>query len=114
MNELSDPGFSPLAAVKQQPICCLFPLLSSYTLHQTVKFQFSLGLYPPMCVSLEGLNLFLLFSVFFFFELTRLLSGRNGTLCVKKRDSESIIKAHRLYAQRQMVSPFSVCVEDHS
>lgn len=48
------------------------------------------------------------------FLSSRALSGRNGTLCVKKRGSESIIKARRLHAQRRMVSPSSVCAEHHS
>lgn len=43
------------------------------------------------------------------FLSSRVLSGWNGTLCVKKRGSESIIKARRLHAQRRMVSPSSVC-----
>lgn len=84
MNELNIPAlFFPLIATKQEIICCLFSLFHP-VLHQTVKFQFCLGLNPLMCVSLEGLNLFLLFSLFSFLSL-RVLSGRNGTLCVKKR-----------------------------
>lgn len=84
-------------------------------LHQTVIFRLSLGLNPPppTCVSLEGLNPFSSILSLLFFS-SRVLSGRNGTLRVKKRGGESIIKARRLRAHRRMVSPSLVCTEDHS
>lgn len=96
----------------------LLSLPSPFILYSTKLLNSnSAWVYIPRCVfpSKDSTSFFYsLSSSFFFFELARLLSGRNGTLCVKKRDSESIIKAHRLYAQRRMVSPFSVCAEDHS
>lgn len=61
-----------LANLQQELHVDLLSFLSLFfhpVLHQTVKFQFSLGLNPLMCVSLEGLAPFLLFSLFFFYKL---------------------------------------------
>lgn len=53
-------------------------------LHQTVKFQFSLGLNPPTYISLEGLTPFLLFSLFFF-ELASSFRSKWYLMCKEER-----------------------------
>lgn len=62
-------------------ICCLFFLVLSTKL---LKFQFSLGLNPLMCVSLEGLTPFLLFSLFFF-KLASSFRSKRYLMCKEER-----------------------------